>query len=383
MVFLTNSSMAGFVKDVRTLLVLAIVALSVTLYVRPIIGKYLTINIVLGVPFVGVLVRLRTNYVPKRSPLDVERSHEEGDTCTGVSYAGMFRKVLRVEGFGSLYKGTVPALLEYFTVVFSCSFAPCRRPWTRDLIETALHQFHLQPSRFRLARLLEILLFLPLKSALLVLSLRAVSTPYALPLRTRVSSALRALLSSEEYEHPWSILFSKSTVAILSTSFVHEVCFQLVLPALRKLAERALDEAGSRNIEFALLGRMFVIDALVLVLSALLLCPLQVVLTRLIVGSHNCTAQGINSGNGNTENTEENTPLTTNKECAADTTSTGLITQKRAFRVRPQPYGGALDCVRLIIAEEGPHALWKGWWATLLSISMSYYHNLWGYGPDS
>lgn len=89
--------------------------------------------------------------------------------------------------------------------------------------------------------------------------------------------------------------------------------------------------------------------------STAILCPLEVLATRLSV--------------------QRNHP-TTDADCAIDgmaDPAADYIGEEEdviALRSEEDPYLGLSDCARRMIDEEGPGSLYRAWWLTMLAVTL-------------
>jgi len=97
-----------------------------------------------------------------------------------------------------------------------------------------------------------------------------------------------------------------------------------------------------------------VVFYVVTVLSTFILCPLEVVSTRLSIQRNYASAE-YNS----VAQEEEGDAEDVMEYAGAEEDVIGL-------RSEMDPYTGMIDCIQKIAREEGLGALYRGWWLTLL-----------------
>ncbi|KAK7453188.1 hypothetical protein VKT23_011869 [Stygiomarasmius scandens] len=208
------------------------------------------------VPFSGVLVRYRANYI--------HLDGETGMTTPEVkSYFAMLRRVYRLEGWAGLYKGFMPVISS--TVLVTLLFRFFVRPtlWFPDqppfmIIPQSLFVF-----------LLDAVVGIPIS----VITNRAICTPYVLPFFSP-KLALGVLLSPTERRRPWKIYY---TPGLFSTKLMNSFSDHIILGACLRLvawAAISMDDA-------VLTGVLLTLDAVPFIMGSLLITALQVVVIRL------------------------------------------------------------------------------------------------------
>jgi hypothetical protein len=72
-------------------------------------GSSLVLILGIGMPFMGVLIRYRADYIPKAGGVSLDNEDGVGvaprSSEPATSYFGMMNRVYRIEGWAGLYKG--------------------------------------------------------------------------------------------------------------------------------------------------------------------------------------------------------------------------------------------------------------------------------------
>ncbi|KAF5331453.1 hypothetical protein D9758_016340 [Tetrapyrgos nigripes] len=291
------------------------------------------------VPFSGILVRYRANYSPKSVQLDGEE-RATGPVVNG--YFTMFRRVYKLEGVAGLYKGFMPTIFTGF-VFFILSFL--------TFLVTPVHS----PAFILILTLLSFIVDLPLS----VITNRAICTPYRLP-SWEPKTALRVLLTPTERRSPWKLYLNPGLF------FVHVLSLLwagvIVGFATAAVAWKIVEEG--RNNHNEVLKWVFVgVYAAVVVVAALVTCPLQVLFVRLTLQRNHGTS---GSGDGNAaEVSEPRTEVEQAarlelKEYSKDVDVIGL-------RDEFDPYTSLFNCFVRMKREEGVKVFYRAYWVILLS----------------
>ncbi|EKM54401.1 uncharacterized protein PHACADRAFT_258223 [Phanerochaete carnosa HHB-10118-sp] len=304
------------------------------------LGAYLAI----AIPIVGALVRLRTNYNPKSIQLDAEGNVEPHTGPIVTSFFGMLKRVKRIEGWGGLYKGTMPALLETVALTLFVIVA---------LDTGAIRYGARAPNTGILGSLAYATVALILNLPAVVVTFRSITTPYRLPWFNPVYS-LRVLLTPTERRKPWIIYF---TPGLLAAQFLHLAYKIIFIGSLRRLLLPSLPSREDNwigNISFWKLGIMLAVG----LVSTVILCPLEVIASKLAI-QRNHAAPEYNSVAQEVEDDALN-----NEEYAE---YTGAEEDVIGLRHEKDPYLGLIDCAKKVVNEEGWQALYRAWWITALS----------------
>jgi len=182
----------------------------------------------------------------------------------------------------------------------------------------------------------------------IIITYRSITTPYRLPYLGPFRS-LRVLLTPTERRKPWVLYL---TPGLLASEFLHITYVVVGLRALRNIMLPSLSQNDDPEPQ-GLSPRSLVIYLAISLFSTSILCPLEVISTRLAVQRNHESAE-FNSVTqeevGDAEDLPEYSP-------AEDVI--GLRNDK-------DPYLGLVDCVKRIIDEEGWRALYRGWWLTMV-----------------
>ena len=195
---------------------------------------------------------------------------------------------------------------------------------------------------------------------------RSITTPYRLPYFGPFHS-LRVLLTPTELRKPWVLYL---TPGLLAAELLHISYVVIALRALRLMLLPSLsqsDDAQPRDLS----PRSLIIYLAISLFSTAILCPLEVISTRLAV-QRNHESAGFNSAAQEEVGDAEDLP-----EYSPDEDVIGyefllyhsfVSCNRWISRMRndKDPYLGLVDCAKRIIEEEGWGALYRGWWLTML-----------------
>ncbi|KAF7376198.1 hypothetical protein MSAN_00034900 [Mycena sanguinolenta] len=302
----------------------------------------LSISLAVVTPLSGVLVRFRANYTPRGLALDNEGSAVPHTGPMVTSYFAMFRRVLQIEGFQGLYKGLSTADTHHRThrVPRRSHLHGLSRPSAQFISSTdsrnighfCVQSLHDAPQPAECHYYL------------------AVTTPHKLPYFGLMKS-LRVLLTPTERRKPWLIYF---TPGLLASQSLHVAYVTLILAPLHRLlvpmAETSTGGVVFPEISPVKLSVYFV----VVIVSAAILTPLEVMSTRLAIQRNQASAE-YNSVSQEVDGDAEEVA----EYAGAEEDVIGL-------RTEAEPYTGIIDCAKTIINEEGFRALYRAWWITLL-----------------
>ncbi|KAJ7783240.1 hypothetical protein B0H16DRAFT_1496062 [Mycena metata] len=299
----------------------------------------LAISLALVVPLTGILVRFRANYTPRGLALDSEGSAVPHTGPVVNSYFGMFRRVWQIEGLAGLYKGLMPTFLAAFTIsLVILTFMDTSSP---------RHGQYRAPAAGLLGSLFYSISMMIFSLPITIITYRAITTPHKLPY-FQPAKSLRVLLTPTERRRPWIIY---TTPGLFLSQCLHVAYVTLCLAPLHRLLVPIHEEGVSYpQLSPVKLGIYFV----VVIFSAGILTPLEVMSTRLAIQRNQASAE-YNSVSQEIEGDAEDVP----EFAGAEEDVIGL-------RTEAEPYTGLLDCGKTIINEEGFRALYRAWWITLL-----------------
>lgn len=165
--------------------------------------------------------------------------------------------------------------------------------------------------------------------------------------------ALRRLFTPTELRKPW-VLYA--TPGLLGAKVLHLAYVVLILRTMRSVLLPSVDEISSGTREpgsglppdFTVLrlGTYMFIAAL----SAIVLCPLEVIATRLSLQRNYPTSATFET----VPQDEPEAPLAGTEDVIG-------------LRDELDPYRGFTDAAKRMVDEEGWKALYRGWWITLLA----------------
>ncbi|KAF9501541.1 mitochondrial carrier [Pleurotus eryngii] len=300
----------------------------------------LAISLAVVVPLAGVLVRFRANYNPKSLQLDPEDGPQPHAGPIINSYFGMFKRVYQLERLSGLYKGFMPTFLSTTAVTLVLLLA-MDDPKPR-------HGRYSAPDTGVFGTLFYGILMSLIGLPTVILTYRSTTTPQKLPWLNLMQS-LRVLLTPTERRRPWVLYL---TPGLLAAEISHVGYVTLVLGTLRRLLLPALSKPGIPTpSDFPPLRTIIYIS--VVVVSTIILTPLEVISTRLAI-QRNHALSGNNSVSQEVDGDAEDLP-----EYSPEEDVIGL-------RNEEDPYIGIVDCAQRILQEEGLRALYRAWWITML-----------------
>ncbi|KAI0342112.1 hypothetical protein BDW22DRAFT_1396027 [Trametopsis cervina] len=301
----------------------------------------LAASLAISVPFNGALVRLRANFNPKSIQLDAEGNVEPHTGPVVTSFLGMLRRVKRIEGWSGLYKGLMPTVLETSLLSIFVLVA---------LDSDAARYGPIVPKTGILGRLAYATVALLLNLPAVVITYRAITTPYRLPYFNPIYS-LRILLTPTERRRPWLLY---TTPGLFAAQFLHLAYKILFIGSLKVLLLPVSEDPTDRapfDVNPVKLGIMITIA----LLSTFILCPLEVIASKLAI-QRNHAAPEYNSVSQEVEE-EDVAPEEYVEYAGADEDVIGLRHEK-------DPYLGLIDCTKRVVDEEGWGALFRAWWLT-------------------
>ncbi|KII92582.1 hypothetical protein PLICRDRAFT_155224 [Plicaturopsis crispa FD-325 SS-3] len=300
----------------------------------------LALSLAILVPLTGALIRFRANYNPKGLQLDAEGGAQPHTGPVVSTFFGMLFRVKKIEGWSGLYKGLMPTFLStLFLGMVMMAFD----------VSDPRHGAYNAPAVGILGRLgysfLKMLIALPA----VIITYRAITTPHKLPyFAPRLS--LRVLLTPTERRRPWILYL---TPGLLASQVLHIEYVILGLHTLRSWLLPALSKGSIPRPEDISPVRLSIYFTVV-ILSTVILTPLEVIGTRLAI-QRNHAAPEYNS----VAQEEEGDAEELAEYSGAEEDVIGL-------RNEGDPYLGLVDCAKSIIHEEGYSALYRAWWLTLL-----------------
>ncbi|KAJ7510676.1 mitochondrial carrier domain-containing protein [Mycena galericulata] len=282
-------------------------------------------------PFVGVLVRYRANYTPKRLQ-GLTGADGDDDTDSPISYFGMMKRVHRVEGWAGLYKGIMPSIIGSLVSAVILSPLAIFFSLGHRVLPNGQVYLSLSPG----IALWTLSFALSIISALLIIPVqiiinRTITTPHKLA-AFAPSAALRVLLSPAERAQPLRLYLTPGVA-------LAQVLEGLVGPAIMVLYQLI---GPSLWILHRLSG--LAVSLSVIAVATVLLTPLQVVATRL-------TLQRLGDAPD-----------------VLDAVAPPAYEEVMEFRTQEAPYTGLLDCGKQIVSEEGLRVLFRAWWLTALAM---------------
>lgn len=304
---------------------------------------FLAIFIAFTVPLTGALVRLRANYNPKGLQLDPEDGVQPHTGPVITSFFVMLSRVRQLEGWSGLMKGTMPtllfnAVLSFFSAIFLDA----------SLSSPRNHGVYNAPSSGIWGTLLYSIFLMFVSLPAIIITYRSITTPYRLPYFNAFHS-LRVLLTPTELRKPWILYL---TPGLLAAELLH-ICYVVIaLRALRHLLLPSLSQRDDSQ-PHDLSARSLIVYLATSLFSTAILCPLEVISTRLAVQR-------------NHESAEFNSVAQEEVGDAEDLPEYSPAEDVIGLRNDKDPYLGLVDCAKRIIDEEGWGALYRGWWLTML-----------------
>ena len=195
----------------------------------------------------------------------------------------------------------------------------------------------------------------------------SVTTPYKLPYFAPRYS-IRILLTPTERRKPWLLyltpgLLPAQLIAVTYGILGLRTLRHFLLPGYRPGAD--LPE-GFTSLRF---GLYFI----VVIVSTAILCPLEVITTKLAIQRNHASAEFNSVLQEEEGDTEETAEYSGTEEDVIGYVLT--LSWPRSFadtvfiRLRHErdPYTGFVDCAKRIAQEEGPAALYRAWWVTMFA----------------
>lgn len=183
--------------------------------------------------------------------------------------------------------------------------------------------------------------------------------------------SIRILLTPTERKKPWMLYMTPGLLAAQVLLVAYTAFFLTAIRAFL-LPRPSADELSLNTVKFG-------IYLFIELLSTVVLCPLEVISTKLAI-QRNHAAPEYNSveqeAEDDTLDGEEYTEYSGAEEDVIGSVACPLVRssngcspshQSRRLRHEKDPYLGLVDCAKKIIDEEGWKALYRAWWITLLA----------------
>ncbi|KAF8581611.1 mitochondrial carrier [Ramaria rubella] len=302
----------------------------------------------LTIPLIGALVRFRANYAPKGLQLDSEGGVQPHAGPVVPSYFSMIIRVKKLEGWSGLYKGFMPSAISTLIVtLFMWLYIGASMPRGSGRYSA--------PSASPLQLVVYSIFLTILGLPITILINRAIATPYLLSW-FNARYAFRRLFTPTELRKPWLLYL---TPGLLGAKILHLCYIVIVLRTLRSLLLPSVDTIASGSFErgsgippdftVVRIGTYVFLAGL----STVVLCPLEVIATRLSLQRNHPTSATF-------EAVSQDDGAETETQYAGTDDVIGL-------RNEFDPYVGFTDAAKRMLDEEGWQALYRGWWVTLLA----------------
>jgi len=307
----------------------------------------LPVALLIAVPLGGVVVRFRANYNPKGLQLDGEGGVLPHTGPQVTSLYGMFRRVLRYEGWAGLYKGFMPTLVVGVVVALLVGLILPGGSFT-----DARQSKYAAPTVGVLGTILYSIIMMILSLPFLIITNRSITTPHKLPWLNALYS-LRVLLTPAERRRPWLLFMTPGLIVSQSLSIIFVT---LALNPLRRLLFPSMvkwDGAPDFSKDFTVL-RLSLYFIIVLVSTAVM-NPLEVISTRLSIQR--------NHGPSGYDLADQHDELP-----GADLEYAAVEEDVIGLRPEDDPYTGFFDALKRIVGEEGYSTLYRAWWLVFMGI---------------
>ncbi|KAJ1303786.1 hypothetical protein OPQ81_008209 [Rhizoctonia solani] len=335
-----------------------------------IVGVFLFLLVMLGpialglfiaVPIAGAIVRLRANYTPKGLRLNQEEdingsSHVAPEARVGPAVDGivnMIRRIYRLEGWSGFYKGFVPAfastILLTLWAVLTIPGHPKYKP------RCSMHVPATNVFRGLLYGFGTLTVSIPYE----ILFNRAVCTPHRLPW-FKPMKALRIVLTPYEIRKPWMLYLTPGLLAarmliVVWVVAVARVVRAKLLPSLANGLSSAHDPDDQNRMTKFLNPTKLAVFLLFSMTSTIILCPLEVLATRLSVQRNQSKTDADGVIDGATDPPQD---------------YIGEEEDVIALRSEEDPYTGLIDCAKRMTREEGVGSLFRAWWLTMIAVTL-------------
>ncbi|KAL1412349.1 hypothetical protein Q8F55_000093 [Vanrija albida] len=313
--------------------------------------------LLVAMPFIGAIVRLRANYNPKGVSLADDDPHYAGPQLTGVF--ATLRRTIAVEGWYGVYKGWAVLVLQLAIFSVVATIGVTLFVAFRPLVEHLLSYQLLVWAAAVVVPAVAAFLSLPLY----VLQIRAIVTPYRVPFAPR--RALRLLLSDRERASPFALyaipgLVSALLVSAVLNSLVRIVLKDVILGPNAHFFPRPNEPP--EPVTIAIAGWRWALFAALSIGLVFVLVPLDVVFTKLSVAS---VLPGVDEVLG------ESTPLVPGSSTLRLAGEEDDVVGVRPVSVAA--YAGLQDALRRIPEEEGTGALFRAWEWTTVGAVLAYF----------
>jgi len=309
----------------------------------------LAISLAVTLPLIGTLVRFRANYTPKGLQLDQDGGVQPHVGPVVSGFWGMLLRIKRLEGLSGFYKGLMPTLLSttmltvFAATLMGASFANTQTPGRYTVPES---------ESIPLLLYSVVATFLAIPFA--VLTNRAITTPRSLRWFD-IRLACQILLTPAERRRPWLLFLIPG---LMATQVIHVLYVIIVLHQLRRLVIPSLSNSltgGALPVDIT--PFRFVMYSLIVLASVVILCPLEVIATRLsLQKSHAGSLEPLPLPQG------DPTVNATNEDLEYSGQGEDVV----GLRSEEDPYVGLVDCAKRIINEEGVGVLYRAWYVTFL-----------------
>ncbi|KAJ7608166.1 mitochondrial carrier domain-containing protein [Roridomyces roridus] len=288
------------------------------------------------IPFIGVLVRYRANYTPKRlQGLDQEGLSPE--SAPNVGYFRMMKKVHRIEGWPGFFKGIMPYLIGNFIVVVLVSPVAVFLSLGSRVLPNGQVYIPAQTGvvmwiwTFALS-LIPTVLLIPVQ----ILTNRAITTPHKLSFLAP-RDALRILLSPSERAGPLRLYLAPG---LLATRIIEGLLGPFI-SVLHQVVTIHLPLGFAHRLPFLAASFSIVLGA------TIFLTPLRMIFTRLTLQRADAAVEDAG---------------------VQDEVYGEPVVELRG--VDEAPYTGLVDCAKQIVREEGWRVLFRAWWVTVLGMML-------------
>ncbi|QRV78480.1 mitochondrial carrier protein [Ceratobasidium sp. AG-Ba] len=314
------------------------------------------VGLIIAVPLAGAIVRLRANYTPKGLQLDQEDTDVAPQARVGPAVDGivnMLRRIYRLEGWPGMYKGFVPALIStivitlwaILTVPGHAKYRPCSQVYVPAT--SILHGL--------LYGMGALLVAIPYE----ILFNRAVCTPHRLPW-LQPMQALRTILTPYERRKPWVLYLTPGLLAarmliLVWLVAVAQVVRAKLLPSLSRGLSSVHDPDDQNRMTKHLKPMKLIIFLVFSMASTVILCPLEVLATRLSVQRNHSKTEADRTIDGASDPMPD---------------YIGEEEDVIALRSEDDPYRSLLDCGKRMVNEEGFGSLFRAWWLTMIAVTL-------------
>ncbi|KAG9125224.1 hypothetical protein FRC07_008520 [Ceratobasidium sp. 392] len=188
---------------------------------------------------------------------------------------------------------------------------------------------------------------------------RAVCTPHRLPW-FRPMQALRTILTPYERRKPWvlyltpGLLVARMLILIWIVA-VAQVVRAVLLPSLSRGLSDVRDTDDQNRMTKHLKPVKLAVFIVFSMASTAILCPLEVLATRLSVQRNHPSTDADRAIDGESEPMPD---------------YIGEEEDVIALRSEEDPYRSLLDCGKRMVGEEGVGSLFRAWWLTMIAVTL-------------